>query len=317
MFFPHLLCGPIIRSEEMLEQLNKGITINCNLIIDGILLVINGLFKKKVIADNIGNYVNLIFNAPSDYPSIALWLSAFLYSIQLYCDFSGYSDIAIGITKMFSLNCSDNFNRPYLSQNMREFWSRWHISLSQWLRDYIYIPLGGNRTSKSRNFLNKIVTFSVCGIWHGEQLHYLVWGIYHGIINFITPKKNSTSLGAINNPIMRCLNTIFTFVIAMFGWIIFRANNIKESINYIMLMFSHLKISYNDIMKSILPFTSDYSCLSYCLTLFIMIILVYIKEIHEEKSTTHNVSTIWYGVFLICIMLFGSTGGSSFLYANY
>ena len=315
-FFPHMLCGPIARSEGMTKQLKTGISYHEDLFVRGCELIIAGMFKKVVIADRLGDYVGLMFQSPSGYPALALWMGAVFYSIQLYCDFSGYSDVAIGITNLMGIECESNFVRPYFATDIRMFWRRWHISLSQWLRDYIYIPLGGSRKGRGRHFLNVLITFLVCGAWHGSQLHYVIWGLYHGIWNMITPRKKSN--GASEMMLLHLIRGILTFAVVMFGWILFRAESTAKSFEYIRYMFESFTISYSSVVQSVLPFTGDNSCLAYFICVMVMIAVLFVYEYRSEyKIAGERTNLIWSGIFLFCILLFGTAGGSSFLYANY
>ena len=312
MFYPHLLCGPIARPGKMLEQLKADLSYDDALISKGLVLIISGLFKKVVIADRLAAYVNTVFQTPSSYPSIALILGAIFFAIQLYCDFSGYSEIAIGTTNLFGLKCESNFSRPYLSRNIRDFWKRWHISLSSWLKDYIYIPLGGNRVSAWRRSFNVLITFLICGIWHGSQWHYVVWGIYHGLLNIFSGTANKKE-----GKIRSIFNWILTMMFVTLGWIFFRANSLTNALEYIWLMISRFSIGYNEIVNSIIIFTGDNTSIAYCVILALLLLLLFLKEIFEEYDKKGKESALWTGIFLFCIILLGITGNSSFLYANF
>ena len=319
-FFPHMLCGPIERPKRMLEYLGSGLRYNKELFLKGVTLIIYGLFKKCVIADRIVAYVDTIFYESESFPGLALWIAAILFSIQLYCDFSGYSDVAVGITNLFGIPCEYNFKRPYFSESIVEFWKRWHISLSSWLRDYIYIPLGGSRTTSVGRMRNVMVTFLVCGIWHGNQMHYWVWGIYHGLFNILFFGRKAKRKGFIKG-----INILLTFYIAMIGWIFFKSENVFSAIKYISYMFTRLSFNYNAIVESILPFTNDNKCVGYFLTLWLMILLLFIREFKDEKNEIEGKTqaflverdVIWSGVFMVLIILFGLFGKQSFLYAGF
>ena len=179
-FFPQLVAGPIERTSNLLPQIKGEHTFHREDAVYGLKLMAWGFFKKLVIADNLAVYVDLVFDTPQDYPGFAMLLAAFFFTIQIYCDFSGYSDIAIGTAKLFDIRLMQNFNSPYFAASVKEFWSRWHISLSTWFRDYVYIPLGGNR---KHQILNVAIVFLLTGIWHGAAFTYIVWGIWHGIFN--------------------------------------------------------------------------------------------------------------------------------------
>lgn len=326
LFFPHLICGPIVRSTSITDRIHEGLNFDKNKFSSGIIRIIYGFFMKTVIADRAGSYVSTIFSTPDNFPSIALILALFLYAIQLYCDFAGYSLIAQGITNCFGFECMSNFKRPYLSLDIRDFWRRWHISLSSWLRDYIYIPLGGNRCSLLRKWCNVFITFIVCGIWHGNSLHFILWGIYHGLLNNLTLKKSD--YGKIGKYFM----WIFTMILVLFGWLLFRSTSISYIFHFISRIFTNFSLSYSSITASIIPFTGDNTAIAYAITLFFMISLLFVKEIFDEKrerrllaseKTTVEESFIssytlfWSILFFVLIILFGITGSSNFLYANF
>ena len=307
-FFPEILSGPISRPKEIIEQLNKTNTITKEKIVRGIELILDGLFKKYVIANRIANYTSLVFGTYGSYPSFALWLSMFLFSIQLYCDFDGYSKIAIGVSKIIGFDINDNFKTPYFSYNIKQFWKRWHISLSSWLKDYIYIPLGGNKCSKLRNKINVLITFVISGIWHGNTINYLIWGIYHGIANILSFKKPKNKLD-------NFFKTLGTFIIVSFGWVIFSIQDLKSIVSYITKMFKGFSLSYNNIVLSIFPFTNDYSCSAYFLCICIFILILFIFEFNDQNNKAKIPVRIV--IYILSIALFGKFGTSSFLYANF
>ncbi len=307
-FFPQILSGPISRPNEIIEQLNAENIIAKDKIVQGIELILAGLFKKYVIANRIANYTSLVFGNYNSYPSIALWLCMFLFSIQLYCDFDGYSKIAIGVSNILGFNIADNFKTPYFSYNIKQFWNRWHISLSSWLKDYIYIPLGGNKCSKLRKNINILITFIISGIWHGNTINYLIWGIYHGIVNILSFKKPKNKLD-------NFLKTLTTFIIVSFGWIVFSIKDLRSIISYIAKMFKGFSLSYDNIVSSIFPFTNDYSCLAFFLCLYIFIVILLIFELNDQKNKK-NIS-IRVAIYILAIILFGKFGTSAFLYANF
>ncbi len=338
MFFPQLLSGPIVRSEGMLGELHAQKRPDSCDLAEGLRLIVSGLFKKVVIADRIGGYATTIFAAPGSYPALAVWMGAVLYSIQLYCDFAGYSEIAAGITRCCGLSCPANFCRPYLSRNMKEFWRRWHISLSSWLRDYIYIPCGGSRTDRrwkvSRNVL---LTFAACGLWHGSGVRYLVWGLYHGFWNVVTPRRKAQRVGG------RILSCLITFLIAMFGWILFKAESFPAAAEYVRCMFRGFSLSAASLQAAVLPFTGDNSCAAYAMTSFVLIAVLFVMEVREEsagrriaeraaKGTSKGTAEragegalaeatgifdVKFGILLALVLLFGLRGTGGFLYANY
>lgn len=308
-FFPQIICGPITRSDEITNILKKDLLLNKPLFHSGVLLIISGLFKKLVIADRLNTYVNSIFVNPAAYPALALWMAAFFYAIQIYCDFAGYSEIAIGISNLFGFECKKNFNLPYFSTNIKEFWKRWHISLSSWLQDYIYIPLGGNRKGGLRQKINILITFFISGLWHGNGLNFIFWGLWHGILNFFPTRKT-------NNKWRRFLETLATFVCVMFGWILFKADSLQNAFNYIIQMFQNLSINLNIIIASVMPFTGDYSCLAHLITVCLFILVLFIYE-RKEYLYPWKEYPVKYFIFAISILFFGTIGQNSFLYANF
>ena len=321
-FFPQILCGPIARVEELGEQLKAMHAPRPDQVEYGIYLILSGLFKKIVIADRVAAYVNTIFNAPSGYPGIALWTAAFLYTIEIYCDFAGYSEIVVGICNLMGIYCSPNFNRPYLSYSIADFWRKWHISLSGWLRDYIYIPLGGNRKGSARKIINILITFFVSGLWHGEGLTFIIWGLWHGILNII-PVKEAKNIFA------RICQALITFVCVMFGWIMFNSSSTRNGFEFIKLMFANFRIDMNSIIAAVLPFTNDYSCLAYVIVIIELVLVLLIFELideHRIKKSADHAYTIEHCpvipykrivILICCIILLGTWGQNSFIYANF
>jgi D-alanyl-lipoteichoic acid acyltransferase DltB (MBOAT superfamily) len=310
-FFPHLICGPIVRSETITEPLKKGIAYNPELFKQGFLLLVSGLFKKVVIADRIGTYINTIFATPEAYPSFALLLALLLFALQLYCDFGGYSEIAVGFTKMFGIPCNDNFLRPYFALNIRDFWRRWHISLSSWLRDYVYIPLGGNRLGKKRQHFNTLVTFIACGIWHGSALHFILWGIWHGVFNTLTPRKDPQLF---KKPV-KILAFVLTFSIVLFGWLLFKIDSAPKLLQFLSHLICDFSISITSISNSLLPFTYSNTCIAHFLTTLAFVFILFSQEYLQEKGKDKEY--LFFIIQLFCVFLFCQTGNSPFLYANF
>jgi len=189
-FFPQLVAGPIERTEHLLPQFKINHDFDYDRVTDGLKLALWGMFKKIVIADQLAIYVDKVYSSPTDYQSIALILATVFFAFQILCDFSGYSDIAIGCAKVLGFSLNKNFDSPYLAHNIADFWKRWHISLSTWFRDYLYIPLGGNRCSALRHSLNLLITFLLSGLWHGASITFIFWGLTHGLFLIIGNIKN-------------------------------------------------------------------------------------------------------------------------------
>ena len=235
-FFPQLVAGPIERSNHLLPQFFKKHDFNYLRVKAGFQKMLWGFFKKIVIADNLAILVDGVYNNVDNYSGLTLIVATIFFTFQIYCDFSGYSDIAIGTAKVMGFELRENFKRPYFSKSIREFWQRWHITLSTWFRDYVYIPLGGNRTVKWKWYYNLIITFLVSGLWHGANWTFVIWGALHGsflifAIIFAQPKEKINQFIKNRNIF---LNKIFdvsiTFILVAFAWIFFRSNNINDAI---------------------------------------------------------------------------------------
>jgi D-alanyl-lipoteichoic acid acyltransferase DltB (MBOAT superfamily) len=307
-FFPQIVSGPISRSDEIIRQLDNMTLTNRRNWINGIRLIVMGGFLKYVIAERLVFYVDAVFGNYNSYNGMALLMAAFFYSVEIYCDFAGYSSISIGVARIFGIQCSDNFDRPYLAANIKEFWARWHISLSSWLRDYIYIPLGGNRKGKLRRNVNIIITFLVSGIWHGNGTGYIFWGLYHGMLNIIFTKKS-------NNHFVKLLMIVINFVAVTFGWIFFKLEDVVEGFKYVKHMLLDFRINIAGITEAVLPFTNDNSCVAFMLTACVFIFIELVLEIARKDSEYY--STAVYMFYAVSIVLFGAFGSSGFIYMNY
>ena len=223
MFFPQLVTGPIERPGNLLRQLHEEKQYSNDHIVRGLRLILFGFFIKMVVADNLGAYVDEVYAHPDEYNSWSVWLAMVFYSFQIYGDFFGYSTIALGSAQLMGYRISDNFRSPYLSKNIGEFWHRWHISLSTWFRDYVYIPLGGNRVKFGRWAYNILVVFVLSGIWHGANWTFLLWGLAHGllfIVERLLKRKGNTA-----NVIARSLSVLLTFLLVTLFWVLFRATD--------------------------------------------------------------------------------------------
>ena len=232
--FPQLIAGPIVRYKEVEKELkNRKTTIP--LFAEGAERFIIGLAKKMIIANNCAFLADSIFDMPNNEMSALLgWLGVIAYSFQIYYDFSGYSDMAIGLGKMLGFNFPENFNFPYISKSIREFWRRWHMTLSQWFRDYVYISLGGNRKGNFRTYINLFIVFFVTGLWHGASWTFIVWGLIHGL--FITIER--IGFGKTLNTLPKIVSHVYTLLIVSVSWVFFRSETITEGLNYTKTMFT-------------------------------------------------------------------------------
>ena len=236
-FFPQLVAGPIERSTNLLPQFLRKSTFNYAEAVSGMKLILWGLFKKMVVADNAAPVVDNIFGSFETAGTLNLWLGAVLFTFQIYCDFSGYSDIAIGVGRLFGIGLRRNFDRPYFATSIHDFWKRWHISLTSWFRDYVYIPLGGNRKGRARTIANTMAVFLVSGLWHGANYTFIAWGGYHALlyVPHVLRGKRKRSKPASGLKLSMAMGV--TFLLVMLGWILFRANHLSEAFHYIGLMF--------------------------------------------------------------------------------
>jgi alginate O-acetyltransferase complex protein AlgI len=225
LFFPHLVAGPVVRPVEFLPQVARPKRFDWARVQMGAQQFLVGLFKKTVIADQIAPLVDPVFQAPGDYGTAALWLAVLGYAMQIYCDFSGYTDMALGLAQTFGFKLPNNFNAPYLATSPADFWKRWHISLSRWLRDYLYIPLGGNRFGPTRTMVNLFLTMLLGGLWHGANWTFVVWGAYHGAL-LAFQRLVPTSW---DRPALRPLSVLLTFLAVCVGWVFFRAQSLGDA----------------------------------------------------------------------------------------
>jgi alginate O-acetyltransferase complex protein AlgI len=230
-FWPHLVAGPVVRAADLLPQMRRTPNVTYERFHDGLLLIFRGLFKKIAIADLLAALaVDSVFSNPGRFSSWDLLMALYGYAFQIYNDFSGYTDIAIGAARMLGYDISPNFNRPYLAATVREFWTRWHISLSSWLRDYLYVELGGNRKGTRRKYINLMLTMLLGGLWHGAGLNFLFWGAYHGALLVVSHMRAASSHAA--GKLMLLRKRVVTFHLIVFGWLLFRIHTMSNLREY-------------------------------------------------------------------------------------
>lgn len=227
MFFPHLIAGPIVRPKHFLSQVPRAKRFDWNRLELGVRLFLLGLIKKAVIADHMAEIVDPVFASPASFSSAAVWMAVFCYATQIYCDFSGYTDMALGAAHALGFKLPQNFNLPYAAANITDFWRRWHISLSTWLRDYLYIPLGGSRHGTLATYRNLILTMLLGGLWHGAGWNFVLWGLYHGALlaaHRVFGSRSRSSEGA-----LKPIRIAFTFLCVCIGWVLFRAQSMGDA----------------------------------------------------------------------------------------
>lgn len=323
-FFPQLLAGPIGRADSLLPQYKKERPFVYENVTYGLKLMVWGYFKKLVIADVFAGTVNSIYDYAQSYVGLAFIVATIMFAIEIYCDFSGYSDIAIGCARLFGIELMTNFRSPYFSFSIKEFWSRWHISLSTWFRDYVYIPLGGNRVPRWRHCLNLLITFLVSGFWHGSSLTYILWGGIHGILQiletFLFPgKKTAAGTGRRRH----WWQLPVTFILLCFTWIFFRANSIQDAVWIISRLFWDIERPLNYLQTGITCIgISSTAALGMALSLLIL-------TLYDLASLKYDVIAVFsrqkffirwpvYVLFLVIIILFAPKGvATEFIYFQF
>ena len=235
-FFPQIASGPISKAKDLLPQIKAQRTFNYAQAVQGLKWFLWGMFIKVVVADTLGLRIGVVLDNYQNNPGVMCLICAFFYSFQIYCDFAGYSFMAVGVGELLGFELINNFHRPYFSQSVTEFWHRWHISLSTWLKDYIYIPLGGNRCSKGRNYFNIFMTFMVSGIWHGANWTFIVWGILHGVFQIIEKMLGINKLQS--KGLLKWVRIFVTFVLVTFAWIFFRMPTLADAWAVVVMIFT-------------------------------------------------------------------------------
>jgi len=320
MFFPQLASGPIERPQQLLQQISKKVTFEYMHARNGIRLILWGMLKKVAVADRIGVFVDPVFANPSNYNSISLFLASILFAFQIYYDFSGYVDIARGAAEVLGYRLEVNFDNPYLSTSIQEFWRRWNITLSFWFRDYVYIPLGGNRVSLFKTIRNLFITFFLCGLWHGAAWHYVAWGVLNGFYLMICHLK--ASFKRTQHIIFPAYISIpFTFVFVCISWIFFRAQSIGNAFYILKIIFSSVidHTTIGNFMSSI--FLQQNKPEFFIIVFFIVIIeLVQIRTGKIMQLFNNQPLAIrWtiYSSLLWVIILAGEFGKTSFIYYSF
>lgn len=320
MFYPQLVAGPIERPQNLLYQFYKKHEFEYQRVVDGLKLMLWGLFMKLVIADRLALYVDAVYNNPTHHEGKSLALATLFFTIQIYCDFAGYSTIAIGSAKVMGFNLMNNFNRPYFSSSVSEFWSRWHISLSTWFKDYVYISLGGNRVSIPKWYFNLFIVFLLSGFWHGANWTFIAWGALNGFyLIFALATKNiraktNSLIGLNKNKFMyQILQISITVFLVGISWVFFRSNSIEDALLILKKIFRfNGKVFYEN------PSMLIYS--------FIGILLLFIAEFKTEFfpnsfSLLNNgnwlVRNVSYASLVILILLFGVFDGGQFIYFQF
>ena len=320
MFFPQIASGPIERPQQLLQQFSKRVTFDYTQARNGIRLMLWGMLKKVAVADRIAVFVDPVFAHPSGFSNLSLIMATVLFAFQIYYDFSGYIDIARGSAAVLGYRLELNFNNPYISTSVQDFWRRWNITLSLWFRDYVYISLGGNRGSIFQTIRNLFVTFLLCGLWHGAAWHYVFWGGLNGLYLSICHIKSS--IGRLKNIVFpNYISIPFTFICVCIGWIFFRAQSIGDAFTIIKTIFAppNTYTTLGGALSSIILTQSKTEFFIVC----IFIIIVEIIQIHKDKllqvfnRTPFVIRWAIYSLLLWVIILAGEFGNTSFIYYSF
>jgi D-alanyl-lipoteichoic acid acyltransferase DltB (MBOAT superfamily) len=325
------VAGPIERSDKLIPQLKKNSEFNYDRIVSGLKIMARGFFVKIVIADNLAVGVNYVFADIESHNGVTIFFAVVFFSLQIYSDFSGYSSIAIGSAKVMGVDLMENFKRPYFAISIKAFWTRWHISLSTWFRDYVYIPLGGSRVSKIRAYSNVLFVFLVSGLWHGADWKFVVWGGIHGCYQIFETIFSSTLSRFWNlikldgTKFQKSFNWVTTMSVVLFAWIFFRANSIEDATMIISKIYTDFKnILHVGYLIQSLQATSLTK--STFIALFISIIIMLVDDMRTEVEGVGILSAfktkvalrwILYVFYLLVILLFGFFGKSEFIYFEF
>lgn len=307
-FFPQLVAGPIERARNLLPQFKRRRFFSYQQGITGLHEIAWGLFKKIVIADNLAFYTNSIYSDPTSYEGLPLIWATLFFAIQIYCDFSGYSSIAIGTARLFGFHLMTNFKRPYFSEDFQEFWGRWHISLSSWFRDYVYIPLGGNRVSKLKVFRNIMVTFTLSGLWHGANWTFIIWGVLHGLFTFISRSYSTLNLHSF-------IKVGLTFILTMLAWVFFRADTLGDAFYILVKMFDFSTFQIIGLPTITIPDFLKLIVFSGVLFIIDLIAEYYVKKDKELLPGIFKIIAIT--ILLLSIYMFGAFEEQEFIYFQF
>lgn len=292
-FFPQLVAGPIERTSNLLPQIKREQKFSEQKAFDGLKLMLWGYYKKLVVADTLAPYVDKVYNQLELYQGFSLMIVVFFFSLQIYCDFSGYSDIAIGTARLFGIDLIKNFDAPYFSKSVKEFWRRWHISLSSWFRDYLYIPLGGNRFGTVRTGMNKLIVFFATGFWHGANVTFILWGLFHGLFSVL----EQANIIPVEKMRGKGIGHIYTMFLVTIGFVLFRSENLTQAMMMFtkMFTFSPFLLENTIFLKELL---SPY-------TIFILFLCVIgsLGIVPKLNKITEKKGVEW-GSYIFAIILF-------------
>ena len=319
MFYPQLVAGPIERPQNLIHQFYEKHTFEYERVVEGLKMMLWGFFMKLVVADRLAIYVNSVYNNVGHHSGITFIVATVFFAFQIYCDFAGYSNIAIGAAKVMGFSLMTNFNRPYFSRSISEFWKRWHISLSTWFKDYLYISLGGNRVSIPRWYLNLFIVFTISGLWHGANWTYIIWGAINGfylVFAIVTEKwrKRFNALIYLDR-IPRLHNVLqisITFILACFAWVFFRANTTEDAFTIVKNIF---------VLSN--PLFVDYTTMAYGIAAILLLLILEYGIEHRHLGILPFKTNHWlteqlaYASLIILILTVGVFDGSQFIYFQF
>lgn len=325
MYYPQLVAGPIERPQNLLTQFHTHHKFNSSLASNGLKQMLLGFFKKIVIADNLAPYVNQVYDNPGDFEPITIFIATVFFALQIYCDFSGYSDIALGASRIMGIELMQNFKAPYRATSISDFWSRWHISLSTWFKDYLYIPLGGNRVPQMRVFFNIFLVFMLSGFWHGANWTFIIWGVLHGlftigemILRKLTPERKSVLQTSL---LKKIIQQAFVFYLVCFAWIFFRVDNLSNGFliakQYLIAIPDYLgrlaNSSYLWLEPLIFKKDINLNFPDFILLAISLIVLSYINKIEYRtkfvkylETKTRVVNWLFYQFIIVLLFIFGA-----------
>jgi D-alanyl-lipoteichoic acid acyltransferase DltB (MBOAT superfamily) len=328
MFYPQLVAGPIERPQNLLHQFREKYDFNYERITSGLRLMMWGLFKKVVIADRLAIVVDTVYNNPLQYNSLSLIIATVFFSFQIFCDFSGYSDMAIGAARIMGFKLMTNFDKPYQSKSIHEFWKRWHISLSSWFKDYLYISLGGNRVTIPRWYLNLFIVFLVSGLWHGANWTFIIWGALHGfylIFALITKNIKERVNKFFHLDQLPFLSVLTTFILVTFAWIFFRADNLHVALYISKHIFTGLPELFNKIINhqsvyEYIGLSAKYMVLSVLLIILLEMVHVLQNRFDLSQLLIHKPTYIRWAIYsgiIILIVFLGVFEERQFIYFQF
>jgi len=309
-FFPQLVAGPIERSTNLLKQFKEDHPFNYDFAMSGFKLMLWGYFLKLCLADQAALYVDHVFNNLDSHEGYSTLIASFMFTLQIYGDFAGYTFIAIGCARILGFSLHDNFKRPYFAVSITDFWRRWHISLSSWLRDYVYFPLGGSRTTKNKTYRNLLITFVISGLWHGANWTFILWGLLHGTVQCVERalgynKKDWHSM-------VKVVHIVLTFLIVNLAWVLFRSDSISDAYIAMRQMVSPSGITLMDIKVAVI---------SIGIVSFIVMVKEFIEEFYpnalKRYANSFTSNYLWPLFLLVCIGCFGVFEGGQFIYFQF